>query len=71
MRGSGAGAPDWATPGWMAASSPSKRKVRIGPPNPIGEGFAVFDSYAVNPAQVYPSCTMRKMHAPVTDGAPL
>ena len=44
MRGSGA--PDWATPGWMAASSPSKRKVRIGPPNPIGEGFADFDSYA-------------------------
>jgi hypothetical protein len=25
----------------------------------------------VNPAQVYPSCTMRKMHAPVTDGVPL
>src|ERR1700687_6087854 len=59
------------TPGWMAASSPSKSKVRIDPPKSMGQILADSDSSVLESGANVNSRNSAQTYEPVPDGAPL
>src|ERR1700689_904230 len=60
-----------AAPDWMAASSPSKSKVRIDPPNSMGQSLADSDSSARESCANVNFPIYAQTYEPVPDGVRL